>query len=112
MENVKDFWSRVEEVLDLTLIDTTGVVLTVGQVLLAVLALISGLLVVRIIECLVAGRMKHSNAGPDMMQLVRPVEFRCGFGPARNVSGKVFRWHLVHIILACGLSIQEGRQKP
>lgn len=57
MENVKDFWSRAQEILDLTLIDTAGVVLTVGQVLFALLALIGGLLVARIIERLVAGRM-------------------------------------------------------
>lgn len=75
MEDLKHFWSRVQEGLDLTLIDTTAVVLTVGQVLLALLALVAGLLVVRIIERVVVGRMSSSEVGPDMMQLVRRLLF-------------------------------------
>ena len=75
METVKGFWHRAEAFLDLVLVDTAGVVLTVGQILLALLALIGGLLVARIMERLVAGRLDRADVGPDMMQLVRRLLF-------------------------------------
>jgi small-conductance mechanosensitive channel len=62
-------------VLDTTLIDASGVVLTVGQVLFALAAVIGGFLVARIIERLVIGRLRRSSVGPDMLQLVRRLLF-------------------------------------
>jgi len=75
LENLNRFRIRTGEWLDVTLIDTAGVVLTVGQVLLALLVFVGGLLVVRIVERLVTGRMRRSEIGLDMMQLVRRLLF-------------------------------------
>lgn len=63
------------DVLDLTLIDSATVALTLGQVLMALVALIGGLLVARIVEGVVASRMRRADVGPDMLQLVRRLLF-------------------------------------
>ena len=72
---MQQFWRRAQALLDVTLIDSAGMVLTVGQILLAALALVGGLLTARLVERLVAGRLDRSHVGPDMLQLVRRLLF-------------------------------------
>jgi small-conductance mechanosensitive channel len=63
------------EFLGTTLIDTESVTLTVGQVLLALSAVIVGFVVARIVERVVVGRLRSSTMGPDVLQLVRRLLF-------------------------------------
>lgn len=75
MDSVESFMGQAGEVLGLTLIDSATVTLTLEQVLLALVALIVGLLVARIVERVVGGRMRRAEVGPDMLQLVRRLLF-------------------------------------
>ncbi|MCS3902840.1 small-conductance mechanosensitive channel [Methylohalomonas lacus] len=63
------------EFLDTTLIDTGTASLTVGQMLLALSAVIAGFVVARVVERLVVGRLRGSAMGPDVLQLVRRLLF-------------------------------------
>ncbi len=63
------------EFLDTTLIDTGTASLTVGQMLLALSAVIVGFVVARVVERLVVGRLRGSAMGPDVLQLVRRLLF-------------------------------------
>jgi len=75
LDSVESFMGQAGEVLGLTLIDSATVTLTLEQVLLALVALIVGLLVARIVERVVGGRMRRAEVGPDMLQLVRRLLF-------------------------------------
>jgi small-conductance mechanosensitive channel len=75
MEGVDNLLAQTSELLDTTLIETGSAVLNLGQVLFALSALIGGFIVVRIIERVVAGRLRRTSMGPDMLQLVRRVLF-------------------------------------
>ncbi len=75
MENVESVMDQAGAVLDITLIDSATVTLTLGQVLLAAVAFIVGLFVARIVEGVVGGRMRRADFGPDMLQLVRRLLF-------------------------------------
>lgn len=75
MESVAAFLDRAATVLDTTLISTGDARLTVGQVLLALGAVLVGFVVVRIIEKLVAGRLRRLGMGLDMQQLIRRLLF-------------------------------------
>ena len=66
---------RVSEFLGLTLITTGDARLTVGQVLLAVTAVLAGLVVARLLERIVIGRLRRTSLGPDVLQLIRRLLF-------------------------------------
>lgn len=66
---------RVAEFLGMTLVSTGDASLTVGQVLLAMTAVLVGLVVARIVERLVVGRLERTSMGPDVLQLIRRLLF-------------------------------------
>lgn len=61
--------------LGTTLIASETVTLTVGQVLLALSAVLAGFVFARITERVVVGRLRRSSMGPDVLQLVRRLLF-------------------------------------
>ncbi|MEQ9003881.1 MAG: mechanosensitive ion channel [Pseudomonadales bacterium] len=75
MENLDSFLNGANRLLETTLIDTGGAVLTLGQLLLALTAVIVGFVFARLVERVIVGRLRRSNIGPDMLQLVRRLLF-------------------------------------
>ncbi|MEQ8858515.1 MAG: mechanosensitive ion channel [Pseudomonadales bacterium] len=75
MEDFQALMDRVAEFLGMTLVSTGDASLTVGQVLLAMTAVLVGLVVARIVERLVVGRLERTSMGPDVLQLIRRLLF-------------------------------------
>lgn len=75
MEDIDNVLGQTGALLDLTLIESSAVTLTLGQVAFAVMAFGLGLITARVLERLVAGRLRRSAMGPDMLQLVRRLLF-------------------------------------
>ena len=75
MNDIDTLMDRVSEILGMTLVTTGDARLTVGQVLLAVFAVIVGLLVARLLERIVIGRLRRTSLGPDVLQLIRRLLF-------------------------------------
>lgn len=75
MNDIDTLMDRVSEILGMTLVTTGDARLTVGQVLLAVFAVIAGLLVARLLERIVIGRLRRTSLGPDVLQLIRRLLF-------------------------------------
>ncbi|NBC23785.1 MAG: mechanosensitive ion channel [Gammaproteobacteria bacterium] len=66
---------RVREILGTTLITTGDSALTLGQLLLAVGAVLAGFVVARLLEKVVIGRLRRTSMGPDVLQLIRRLLF-------------------------------------
>jgi len=66
---------RVREILGTTLITTGDSALTLGQLLLAVGAVLAGFVAARLLEKVVIGRLRRSSMGPDVLQLIRRLLF-------------------------------------
>ncbi len=75
LEDVESLMEWLNDFLSTVIVTTGDAKLTVGQVLLAVTAVLAGLVVVRLLERLVSARMRAMAVGPDMVQLVRRVLF-------------------------------------
>ncbi len=75
MEEIGAYLDGFVAFLGTTLIETETVTLTVGQVLLALFAVLAGFVVARILERVVEGRLRRSSMGPDVLQLVRRLLF-------------------------------------
>ena len=71
MNDIDTLMNRVSEFLGMTLITTGDARLTVGQLLLAVGAVLAGLVVARLLERIVIGRLRRTSLGPDVLQLIR-----------------------------------------
>lgn len=75
MEPFDAYLERAGRWLDITLIESGGLSLTLGEVLFALAVLIGGLLLARIVERIMVGRLERSSMGPDMLQLLRRLLF-------------------------------------
>ncbi|MFU8814030.1 MAG: mechanosensitive ion channel family protein [Pseudomonadales bacterium] len=75
METVAEVLQVLRRVLDTVLINTGDGALTVGQVLLALIAVLVGFLASRGIEKLVAGKLATTAMGADVLALVRRLLF-------------------------------------
>lgn len=75
IEDLKAFADQVSAAMDYVLITMGGAELRLGQVLLAVFVVVAGLVTARLIENTVAGRLRRTALGPDVLQLVRRLLF-------------------------------------
>lgn len=75
LEEVESLMGWLNDFLSTVIVTTGDAKLTVGQVLLAVTAVLAGLVVARLLERLVSSRMRAMAVGPDMVQLVRRLLF-------------------------------------
>ncbi len=75
MEASQTFLGRAGDLLGAPLINTGETALTLGQVLLAIFALLAGLAAARLLDRLLVGRLRHMPMGPDVLQLVRRLLF-------------------------------------
>ncbi len=75
VEDFQAVMDSVAEFLGMTLVTTGNAALTVGQVLLAVLAVLVGLVIARVTERLVVARLQRTSMGPDVLQLIRRLLF-------------------------------------
>lgn len=75
MEDLRSVLESLGDFLATVIITTGDARLTVGQVLLALTAILGGLLFARLLERLVSARMRAMAVGPDMVQLVRRLLF-------------------------------------
>lgn len=75
VEELQGTLDALTEFLGTTLIDNGDARLTVGQVLLALAAVLGGLAVTRLLERIVVARLTRTSMGPDALQLVRRVLF-------------------------------------
>ena len=75
MSDISAWMNDAAGVLNVTIITTGDARLTVGQLLLAVLAVVVGFAVSRLVERVVIHRLHTTSMGPDAVQLVRRVLF-------------------------------------
>ena len=75
METPESVLSRISGVLDITIVTTGDARLTVGQLLMALIAVVAGFVFSRIVERVVTGRLRNGSVGPDAVQLVRRLLF-------------------------------------
>ncbi len=66
---------RAAELLGAPLINTGEIPLTLGQVLLAIFAVVAGFVAARMLDRVLVGRLRHMPMGPDVLQLVRRLLF-------------------------------------
>ncbi len=75
MDSTESLLEQVSGLLETTIITTGDARLTVGQLLMAFLAVIAGFIFSRVVERLLVGRLRATSMGPDAVQLVRRLLF-------------------------------------